>query len=200
MIKYELLCDQDHTFDSWFRDSAAYDRMAEQGVLSCPVCGSAKVSKALMAPRLARRKGHDDREETRRRAAAATAAAIVGAGLSGSGLSGGGMATGTPSDETSSGGDRSAVPGGSRGDAGTEAVVPAPVDPAEVRQALKVVRSFVEQNFDYVGPGFAEEARKIHYGESDARAIYGEATPEEQADLRDEGVEVYALPDVRDDA
>lgn len=169
MIKYELLCEHDHTFESWFRDSAAYDRMAEQGVLQCPECGSTRVSKALMAPRLARKKGHDDREDARRRSAAATAAAVVGQ-----------MAAAAPKIPAEVGGE---MP-----------------DPAAVRQVLRTVKAYVEQNFDYVGNTFAEEARKIHYGESDARAIYGEATPEEQASLQEEGVEIYTLPVPQDDA
>jgi hypothetical protein len=54
MILYSLICAEGHAFDSWFRDSAAYDRQAEQGAAICPVCGSPKVSKAIMAPHVAR--------------------------------------------------------------------------------------------------------------------------------------------------
>lgn len=53
MIRYDLKCAQDHGFDSWFRSSAEFDRLSEAGHLSCPVCGTAQVSKALMAPRVA---------------------------------------------------------------------------------------------------------------------------------------------------
>ena len=56
------------------------------------------------------------------------------------------------------------------------------------------VRNHVEENFDYVGGEFPEEARRIHYGEAEDRGIYGEATPEETQDLIDEGVEVMPLP------
>ena len=52
MIKYALVCDQKHTFDSWFASSAAYDKQAKRGLVSCPTCGSIKVEKAIMAPRL----------------------------------------------------------------------------------------------------------------------------------------------------
>ena len=72
---------------------------------------------------------------------------------------------------------------------------------AEVRAALKEIRHKVEQNCDYVGPNFAEEARKIHYGESEARGIYGETTPEEAKALDDEGVPVARIPWIeREDA
>ncbi len=56
MIRYALVCDSRHEFESWFADSAAYDKQAARGLVSCPVCGSAKVEKAIMAPRLARTK------------------------------------------------------------------------------------------------------------------------------------------------
>ena len=65
---------------------------------------------------------------------------------------------------------------------------------AEVRQALQQVRKTVEEKFDYVGPQFAEEARKIHYGESDARDIYGETSESEAKALNDEGVAVQRIP------
>jgi hypothetical protein len=54
----------------------------------------------------------------------------------------------------------------------------------------------VEKNFDHVGPKFAEEARKIHYGEADKRNIYGQATKDEAAELLEEGIEFGALPEL----
>ena len=52
MIRYALACDQGHTFESWFADSAAYDKQAKRKLVSCPHCGSANVEKAIMAPQL----------------------------------------------------------------------------------------------------------------------------------------------------
>src|SRR5579872_2431987 len=54
MIKYTLRCEQGHEFESWFKNSAAYDNQRKRGLIACPGCGSAKVEKAIMAPRLAR--------------------------------------------------------------------------------------------------------------------------------------------------
>lgn len=71
---------------------------------------------------------------------------------------------------------------------------------AEMKRQLRALRQVVEENCDYVGPRFAEEARKIHYGEVDARGIYGESTPEESERLKDEGIEFGSVPWVRDDA
>ena len=65
---------------------------------------------------------------------------------------------------------------------------------AEMTQLIRKLREHVEQNSEYVGPRFAEEARKIHYEESDARGIYGEATLQDAEDLKEEGIEVQPLP------
>ena len=60
--------------------------------------------------------------------------------------------------------------------------------------ALRQMRKVVEENCDYVGPKFAEEARKIHYGEVPQHGIYGEATPEESRELHEEGGEIAQIP------
>src|SRR4249919_1193126 len=52
VIRYALACERGHDFESWFQDSAAYDKQAKRGLVTCPLCGSAKVEKAIMAPRL----------------------------------------------------------------------------------------------------------------------------------------------------
>lgn len=53
MIVFDLRCDGDHVFEAWFGSSDAYARQREDGLLSCPVCGSAAVDKAVMAPAVA---------------------------------------------------------------------------------------------------------------------------------------------------
>ena len=52
MIHYALVCERGHNFESWFQDSATYDKQAKRGLVTCPHCNSAKVEKAIMAPRL----------------------------------------------------------------------------------------------------------------------------------------------------
>jgi hypothetical protein len=128
MILFDLRCKDGHAFEAWFRDSAAYDDQAAAGDLACPVCGSAEVSKALMAP---------------------------------------------------------AVNSGPKIDAGRA---------AEMRRVWRGVQNHIEKNFDHVGPKFAEEARKMHHGETEKRSIYGEATKAEAKELRDEGIEVNQIP------
>lgn len=64
MIRYSLRCAKDHDFESWFRDSAAYDEQRARGLVTCPSCGATEVEKALMAPSLGAgaRKGEEEPE------------------------------------------------------------------------------------------------------------------------------------------
>jgi hypothetical protein len=87
--------------------------------------------------------------------------------------------------------------------AGT-AVVPRPVPavppqvvaklPAQMVAVLQRMRAEVEKNCDYVGPEFADEARKMHRGESEKRGIYGETTPDEAEALAEEGIQIASIP------
>jgi hypothetical protein len=64
----------------------------------------------------------------------------------------------------------------------------------KMREAMDKIRQHVVENCDYVGDSFPEEARGIHYGEKEKRAIYGEASPDEARALGEEGIEVVAIP------
>ena len=66
--------------------------------------------------------------------------------------------------------------------------------PDAVRTALRALREEVEKNCDYVGAEFAEEARRIHYGEAPARGIYGESSPEEAEGLAEDGIAFARIP------
>ncbi|MBW8854243.1 MAG: DUF1178 family protein, partial [Bradyrhizobium sp.] len=57
MIRYALHCDRNHEFESWFQSSSAYDQQVKRKLVTCPICGSAKVEKAIMAPRIVGKKG-----------------------------------------------------------------------------------------------------------------------------------------------
>ena len=59
MIRYSLRCEQDHSFESWFQSSSAYDSQVKRKLVTCPSCGSAKVEKAIMAPQIVSKKGRD---------------------------------------------------------------------------------------------------------------------------------------------
>ncbi|GLR83914.1 DUF1178 family protein [Bradyrhizobium iriomotense] len=59
MIRYALRCERDHEFESWFQSSSAYDQQVKRKLVTCPICGSAKVDKAIMAPRIVGKKGRE---------------------------------------------------------------------------------------------------------------------------------------------
>lgn len=59
MIRYNLRCERDHVFESWFQSSSAYEVQEKRKLVNCPVCGSAKVERAIMAPQIVSKKGRD---------------------------------------------------------------------------------------------------------------------------------------------
>ncbi len=65
---------------------------------------------------------------------------------------------------------------------------------SEMAKEMKEMVKKVRENADYVGAEFAEQARKIHFGEAEARGIYGEATAEDVEALLEDGVDVMPLP------
>ena len=142
MILYDLCCEKDHRFESWFRNSKAVDKLIKAGQVQCPVCGSKDVRKAPMAPRI----------------------------------------------NKSAKGKVPSVKGGN-----TE--LAAAMEKAS--EAVAELRAAIEKEFDNVGERFPEEARRIHYGETDPRGIYGDATKEETQELLDEGIEVFSVPSIR---
>ena len=79
--------------------------------------------------------------------------------------------------------------------AGTkQADLTAPEEMRKMRQFMTGLRKYVQDHAEYVGPRFAEEARKIHYGETEERQIYGESTVKEAVELVEEGIDVAPLP------
>jgi hypothetical protein len=78
--------------------------------------------------------------------------------------------------------------------------VTAPEEMRKMRQFMTGLRKYVQDNAEYVGPRFAEEARKIHYGETQERQIYGESTVKEAVELVEEGIDVAPLPPDPDEA
>ncbi|UJW75105.1 DUF1178 family protein [Rhizobium sp. SL42] len=141
MIRYSLCCDGAHEFEGWFSESADFERQKATGFLTCPVCGSAEISKVLMAPAVS----------TARHRETMQALAISSAQK--------------------------------------QAVV-------KLKEAIQEIRA----NSEDVGDRFSEEARKIHYGEAEARGIIGQASPVEVRSMLDEGIEIAPLPVLPDDA
>ncbi|WP_407177519.1 DUF1178 family protein [Bradyrhizobium sp. STM 3562] len=59
MIRYSLRCEREHNFESWFQSSSAFDSQVKRKLVNCPICGSDKVEKAIMAPRIVSKKGRE---------------------------------------------------------------------------------------------------------------------------------------------
>jgi hypothetical protein len=62
MIHYHLRCERGHAFESWFQSSSAYEQQEKRKLVNCPICGSAKVERDIMAPRIASKKGREHAE------------------------------------------------------------------------------------------------------------------------------------------
>ena len=62
MIHYNLRCDKGHAFESWFQSSSAYEAQEKRKLVNCPVCGSAKVERGIMAPQIVSKKGRESAE------------------------------------------------------------------------------------------------------------------------------------------
>lgn len=156
MIRYQLKCRNDHTFEGWFGSSKAYDAQARRNQVTCPMCGTAKVEKAIMAPRISRGRGRKPVNAPE-------------------------VSTEAPAEKTAK---------------------PQRMLNGEQRKLLGMMRELRDEMLsksDYVGPRFAEEARRIHNEEVPARGIHGEATADEVAELKEDGVEIYPVPLLPDD-
>ncbi|HEY4199092.1 MAG TPA: DUF1178 family protein [Devosiaceae bacterium] len=136
MIHYALTCENEHKFDAWFASAGAYEAQSQRGIVTCPICDSKDVHKALMAPAVSR----------------ANSEKVS-------------LSIGHP-------------------------------EHSQLRAAMRALRDKVTSEADYVGDKFAEEARRIHFKDVEARGIYGEATQDEVASLIEEGVDFMPLPNL----
>lgn len=146
MILYRLVCRCGHEFETWFQSSTAYDVVAARGELTCLVCGGKEISKAIMAPSIAKQSNATEPQAQPTSAETATT------------------------------------------------MTPVASAHAEMMAAVRRLRHEVEAKADYVGPRFADEARKIDAGEAADRGIYGEATASEVRDLVEDGIAILPLP------
>ena len=131
MIKYNLICKCNKTFESWFSSSKNYERLVKKKLINCIYCGSTLVKKTLMAPNLSRKtnqKTKDFKYENK------------------------------------------------------------------IKKQLVNLRRYIEKSCKDVGDNFPQEARNIYYDNKSLKGIYGKATPEETAELLDEGIEVATIP------
>ena len=164
-----LQCAGMHTFEGWFGSEEDYQSQRERGLVACPLCADTEVRKLPSAPRLNLGAAEPRQSKpTSQESPSATTGTLT-------------PSTNLPAKPT----------------AETVASSLAQVHPeaAEMVQEawMKMVKHVIANTED-VGQNFAEEARKIHYGESEERNIRGQASVEETKDLLEEGIDVLPLP------
>ena len=162
----DLQCQQQHAFEGWFGSEEDYQSQLKRGLVECPLCGNANITKMLSAPRINLGKT--------RKADINPSQAVV-------------QAASEPANKQTQVSITSAKPL-------AEQRTPISVEAAAVMQAAWMeVAKQVMANTEDVGSSFASEARKIHYGEADERAIRGQATSDQTMELIEEGIDVMPL-------
>lgn len=140
MLVLNLRCGLEHGFEGWFGSATDFESQLERGLIACPICANAQVTRMPSAPRL--NVGHVRKGAVRK----------------------GSVSQGEPAPQSGA------------------------------QSQLQAAIATLLANTDDVGDRFAEEARRIHYGETAARGIRGQATAAEVTDLHEEGIAVLALP------
>ena len=192
MISYTLTCAKGHRFDGWFRSGDDFEAQAGKGLLSCPVCGSGGIEKALMAPNVSTARGKEKAVQEVRQAMAQAHQAAAANGNRPVSRSAEPVDGQVPAEVSS---PVPAMP--STAPVASMKDVPEPV--RAYREVVRELRAQVEASSEDVGKRFADEARKIHYGEAEDRAIRGEASLDEAAALDEEGIDVFVLPTLPED-
>ena len=165
MIVFDLQCTGgQHRFEGWFASSADYARQQERGLVSCPVCGSGDVVKAVMAPAVGR-KGNQ-----------APALPMPAAVDSVPAATGGGAV----------------APAKAAGPAAAP-LPKLPPEAVAMLRAVALAQAEAIKSSTWVGDSFADDARAMHYGDKDVAPIHGQATAQEAQELLDEGIAVAPL-------
>ncbi len=178
MIKYSLICDKAHEFESWFSNSAGFETQVKRGLVDCPHCGSIKVSKALMAPSVATSRKKDARQDAHSHAMRQAIAAMP-----------------PPA---------AAIPPAADAPAPIAPAVQQPLTllddtHVQLRAAIRELHEKIIATSEDVGKKFSDEARKMHDGDTPVRSIRGEATFEEAKELWEDGIPVLPIPSLPDD-
>ncbi len=152
----DLQCEHSHVFEGWFGSEGDFQDQQSRGLVQCPLCGNATVTKRLSAPRLNFGKRGDSQHHDIVDVSAKSEGAPVN----------------------------------------TEVATMPSTDQAIAAAWMAMTRKILANTQD-VGDKFAEEARKIHYGETEERGIRGKATPDETQALIEEGIAVlpFFVPD-----
>jgi hypothetical protein len=169
----DLQCGQQHSFEGWFGSEDDFQSQLTRGLVECPLCGSAQISKKLSAPRFNLGK--------------AVAPALSSLAESKNEVA----VSSNPAASEQIQAQQSASRSLNLPNLPKSAIPP---EVAAVMQAAWMdMAKHVMANTEDVGSSFASEARKIHYGEADERAIRGHATQDQTMELIEEGIDVMPL-------
>ena len=182
----DLQCAQHHVFEGWFGSEDDFQSQLTRGLVTCPMCGDVSVTKKLSAPRLNLNTSRGDRDTSSHEESHASAHSADRAGV-------------RQTNQVNTAEISAHHAGSAAASVSSAATLPslqdvANLEPAQLQAALLKMVRHVVANTEDVGDSFPEEARKMHYGETEARNIRGHATPEETEELIDEGIAVMPLP------
>lgn len=133
MIKYNLKCQNNHEFESWFSNSREFERLKLKKMIECIFCKSKNIKKSIMSPVVLSKNEKREKEKSYKNF-------------------------------------------------------------KKVEKELSKIRKFVEKNFENVGKNFPREVRNVYYDNRKNKKIYGQATPEEAEELKEEGIEIASIP------
>ena len=139
MIKYNLKCENNHEFESWFSSSDEFDNLSKKKLLECIYCSSTSIEKSIMSPMVS----------------------VVN--------------------------DKKNVFNS------IENIL------KDEKNKLLELRSYVEKNFEFVGDNFSKKVREVYYDKKNKKTFYGTTTPEERAELENEGIDLLTIPWVSKD-
>ena len=188
MIRYALECACGERFEAWFRNASGCDSQLSAGAVNCPACAGTDVSKALMAPAVPKKDLSPASERERLSTQDSERAEVGGPGASPAHGRGASERTAADAAPKTAGADADMNAG--RGEHRAMAAFAA----AQIEEKLRALRAHIEKTAEPVGKNFAKEARAIHEGDAEERAIYGEATREEAQELLEDGVPVAPIP------
>ncbi len=170
MIKYDLICDNKHIFDGWFKSSEAFETQKQKGLLCCPICNSIQVDRALMTPNVQGTKKSKDMDIAPPTQTTAS----------------------TPNMPQNTDSNKTQTISAAQVQEANKVI-------QHKLEFLREFKKQVKENTEDVGNSFAEEARKIHYKEAEPRNIRGETTAKEAKELNDEGINFLPIPDLPED-
>tara|TARA_Y100001935_G_C17262588_1_gene487298 strand:- start:25 stop:447 length:423 start_codon:yes stop_codon:yes gene_type:complete len=139
MIKYNLKCENNHDFESWFSSSNEFDSLSKKKLLECIYCSSKNIEKSIMAPMVSL--VNDKKNEFN----------------------------------------------------SIENIL------KDEKNKLLKLRNYVEKNFEFVGDNFSKKVREVYYDKKNKKTFYGTTTPEERAELENEGIDLLTIPWVNKD-